>query len=280
MVASMSTHTTIYLPADRRFWVAAILALILAACAAPPPLLTPSLPQPPPAAPLAVVLPPPPPPPPLKTRLPAIQYTIQAGVFSSAERAQAYMERLIKYGLDAYYFMDQDGLYKVRFERFDGTEKARERAETLQARGVIESFFIVKPQPIQPLIDQRAELQSKLVQTALKYIGVPYRWGGTSKQNGFDCSGLAMTVYRLYGMELPRSSASQFLVGDPVAIESLQLGDLVFFSIGKTKRIDHVGIYSGDGKFIHAPGRGKRISESALFDTYFKTRYKGARRYF
>jgi hypothetical protein len=277
----MSTPKTItILGADLRVWITAILSFALTACAAPPTPLTPSLPQPPQRVPQAVVMPPAPALP-HKMSLPAIQYTIQVGVFSSAERAQAYMEHLIDKGLDAYYFIDLDGYYKVRFERFDTRESANNRAATLQVLGVIESFFIVRPQqPFQPMVDERVELQGRLVETALTFIGVPYRWGGTSKQNGFDCSGLVMTVYRLHGMELPRSSADQFLVGDPVAIETLEKGDLVFFSIGKSKRIDHVGIYRGDGKFIHAPGKGRRISEAALYDMYFKTRYKGARRYF
>ena len=260
-----------------RLWVFAALFFILSACAAPPILLTPSTPQPPPAAPQAAVLPPPAP---LRSRLPSIEYTIQAGVFSTAERAQAYMELLISKGLDAYYFMDQDGFYKVRLERFESREIAYYRAGKLQDRGMIESFFIVKPQPVLPLIDQRAELQDKLLETAGTFIGVPYRWGGTSKQNGFDCSGLAMTVYRLHGMELPRSASEQFQAGDPVSMESLEKGDLVFFSIGNSKRINHVGIYSGDGQFIHAPSRGKRICRTALSDPYFKVRLKGARRYF
>ncbi len=262
-----------------RAWLLAAACWVLAACASPPPVLTPSLPQPPPAAPQKTVLPPPPPPP-LISRLPSIEYTIQAGVFSTAERAQAYMERLIKNGLDAYYFLDRDGFYKVRLERFDSRETAYYRAGKLQDRGMIESFYIVKPQAVQPLIDQRAELQHKLVETAGTFIGVPYRWGGTSKQNGFDCSGLAMTVYRLHGMELPRSAAEQFQTGDPVDREALQKGDLVFFSIGGSKRINHVGIYSGDGRFIHAPSRGKRICRTALSDPYFETRFKGGRRYF
>jgi cell wall-associated NlpC family hydrolase len=89
-----------------------------------------------------------------------------------------------------------------------------------------------------------------------------------------------MTVYRLNGLDLPRTAASQFRVGTPVRRRSLQRGDLVFFETGRRGRISHVGIYSGEGRFIHAPGRGKRIGSASLSSTYFASRFAGARRYF
>jgi hypothetical protein len=236
----------------------------MAACARPA--------QPPPSpAPLPAVAEP---------SLPAIQFTIQVGAFSTSERAGRYADILQAAGLDAYYFIDSDGLYKVRFERFDTREAAAQRAIDLQTKGVIEQFFIVHPRPDSPLIDTRMALQESIVRTAHRFIGTAYRWGGASQRDGFDCSGLTMTVYRLNGLELPRSALDQYRTGTPVARDALQPGDLVFFATGRTSRISHVGIYSGRGQFIHAPSRGNPIRTASLSNSYFSPRYKGARRYF
>jgi cell wall-associated NlpC family hydrolase len=226
-----------------------------------------------------VALPPIAPAPAVQYRLPAIQFTIQVGAFSTAERAAAYAARLEARGLDAFYFIDEDGLYKVRFERFESKDAARERAVALQQQGLIEEFYIVRPGPATPAADPRLGLQRDLVRTARRFIGTPYRWGGASARTGFDCSGLTMTVYRLNGLELPRTSAAQFNAGDPVPSRALEAGDLVFFRTGSRGRISHVGIYTGDGEFIHAPGSGKYIRTASLDNSYFRARYAGARRY-
>jgi cell wall-associated NlpC family hydrolase len=89
-----------------------------------------------------------------------------------------------------------------------------------------------------------------------------------------------MTVYRLNGLELPRRAIAQYRTGEPVARQSLREGDLVFFATGRRGQVSHVGIYAGQGKFIHAPGRGKSIRTASLDNGYFRSRYKGARRYF
>jgi hypothetical protein len=217
--------------------------------------------------------------PPHAAALPAIAFTIQVGAFSTADRAADYADRLSSFGLDAYYFIDQDGLCKVRFERFEDKDAALARARSLQAGGIIEAFYIVQPDPSGPLGEAQEIRQEKLVQTAHRFIGTPYRWGGSSVRSGFDCSGLTMTVYRLNGLELPRNSRSQYQSGRPVPMDTLQKGDLVFFTTGSRGSVSHVGIYTGGGQFIHAPGKGKTIRTASLSNSYFKTRYAGARRY-
>ena len=215
----------------------------------------------------------------VESPLPVIAFTIQVGAFSTTERAANYADKLASYGLDTYYFIDTDGLCKVRFDRFETKAAARRRAVELQVRGVIDVFYIARPGPSGRQPNARENLQEGLVQTARRFIGTPYRWGGESARSGFDCSGLTMTVYRLNGLELPRNSRAQFQTGRPVPRDALQRGDLVFFATGSRGRVSHVGIYSGRGKFIHAPRKGKTIRTASLSSGYFNTRYVGARRY-
>lgn len=212
--------------------------------------------------------------------VPPIGHTIQVGAFSSAAHAARLSEKLRQAGLDAYYFVDTDKFYKVRFERFDTKTAARQRALNLQKRGLIEDYYIVSPLFDSRRSDATADLKLELVRTARQFIGTPYRWGGVSATSGFDCSGLTMTVYRLNGLYLPRSARSQFRAGRAVSKGALRQGDLVFFATALRSRVSHVGIYIGGSRFIHAPGRGKDIRTEDLNSSYFKRRYLGARRYF
>ncbi|MFZ1983488.1 MAG: NlpC/P60 family protein [Desulfatitalea sp.] len=250
----------------------------LSACGAPKePLLQPQPPIPAPAPPEAA---------PvsqgsaLSPGSPNIAFTIQVGAFSEFGRAAAFAERLQAAGVDAYYFIDRDGMYKVRFERFETLPEAQQRALALRAMGLIQEFYIVQPAPLGSQPNLPGSFQESIVSTAHRFLGKPYRYGKASQQEGFDCSGLTMTVFRLNGLELPRSAADQFNSGKPVARDALQSGDLVFFATGRSPRISHVGIYSGQGQFIHAATRDRAVRVSSLSNGYFKNRYKGARRYF
>lgn len=112
-----------------------------------------------------------------------------------------------------------------------------------------------------------------IVATAKKYLGVPYVWGGTSPK-GFDCSGLVQYVCRQNGISVPRVAASQRGAGKYVSRANLQAGDLVFF--GKGGRINHVGIYIGNGQMIHAPQTGDVVKVSSINSTYRVNNYAGA----
>ena len=207
--------------------------------------------------------------------LPSIHYTIQVGAFSNMDNAVRFTEKLRKQDVNAYHFLHSSGLYKVRFGNFSSRKAAVDRAKALYSAGIIRNFYIVAPRNY-----STAHLRDKILRTADSFIGVPYRWGGESVEEGFDCSGFTMTVYRLNGLDLPRSSRSQWNAGMPVERAMLQKGNLVFFHTSGRGKISHVGIYVGNGQFIHAPGKGKKVRRSSLNNRYYKTRYAGAKTYF
>jgi cell wall-associated NlpC family hydrolase len=216
-----------------------------------------------------------------KKGLPRLGYTIQAGAFAGAENAARLTRSLQQKGLDATYFVARRGLYKVRFGNFPTKEQARARAEELRKDGNIEEFYVVSPEEY--AVAQRetrgdAYLREELVRTARSFLDVPYLWGGASAETGFDCSGLTMTVYQLNGFDLPRTSRDQFALGSRVERSSLEKGDLIFFA-GVGDKVSHVGIYAGNGLFIHAPGRGKKIRTDSLAKERFGRSFVGARSY-
>ena len=132
------------------------------------------------------------------------------------------------------------------------------------------------PPPPQPVV-VRAERAEALLQTLLA-LGLDYRYGGTSHATGFDCSGLVAHVYQeAWGIRMPRTSLEQSRRGAPVAMEELQAGDLVFYNT-LNRPFSHVGIYVGDGRFVHAPKTGARVRVESLKSTYWLQRFNGARR--
>ena len=217
-----------------------------------------------------------------ESRVQPMGYTIQVGAFSNIDNAVRLTASLKAQGLDAYHFLDRSGLYKVRFGNLRSKTAARNRATDMQRRGTIETFYIVKPDSYTDTRDDRKsnqQFREEIVKTARRYVGVPYRWGGESPRTGFDCSGFTMVVYRLNGLDLPRSSRQQWEVGKQISRRQLQKGDRVFFATAGGSRVSHVGIYTGNDKFLHAPNRGSRIKTSSLSSRYFKNRYVGARSY-
>ena len=109
-------------------------------------------------------------------------------------------------------------------------------------------------------------------------LGVDYHRGGASPTSGFDCSGLVAYVYRqAFGLELPHKSREQSRHGRSVERTELRLGDLVFYNTER-QAYSHVGIYLGDGRFVHAPKPGASVRVESMASGYWTKRYDGARR--
>jgi len=188
-------------------------------------------------------------------------FTIQAGAFAQPENAERLSETLQAKGLNAiYYASAPEGtphrLFRVRFGDFPTPEEPP----------------LPRPSP-----EDEAGIRANLVDTASNYLGVPYLWGGSSGA-GFDCSGLTMAVYRLNGLQMPRSSREQFARGTPVPLKEARRGDLVFFTTNGAGTVSHVGIYLGGDTFIHAPKHGRKISREKITG-YYREHLLGARTY-
>ncbi|WP_396022414.1 C40 family peptidase [Bombilactobacillus folatiphilus] len=144
----------------------------------------------------------------------------------------------------------------------------------VNATGLQAADSLVDPDADETLTLPDIAKSNLFIQTASQYLGVPYVWGGTTPA-GFDCSGLVQYVARKNGLLLPRTSQSQSLVGSYVKLADLQPGDLVFW--GQPGEADHVGIYVGDGEYIHAPQPGEqvRIGKIQWFKPDFGRRLSG-----
>lgn len=131
---------------------------------------------------------------------------------------------------------------------------------------------VTKKAPARHLASARAAMSQRVVSYAKRFLGVPYVYGGSSPRSGFDCSGFVRYVYAHFGVTLPHSSYAQFADGRRVSRGSLRPGDLVFFD-----GVGHVGLYVGNGRFIHAPHTGTRVQITTLAGWY-SARFSGARR--
>lgn len=126
-------------------------------------------------------------------------------------------------------------------------------------------------------LNGRDPLTAAILRTAESQKGVPYRYGGDQPERGFDCSGLVTFTFGSHGIELPRTAREQIRHAQSVDPGELRQGDLVFFQVNGS-RVDHVGIYAGDGQFLHAPSRGGVVSYASLDDPYWQRRFTGAGR--
>lgn len=113
---------------------------------------------------------------------------------------------------------------------------------------------------------------------AMSLLGTPYQWGGAAP-GGFDCSGLVRYVHEQIGIVAPRTAAEQFEAAREVNLRNLAPGDLLFFRISGS-RVSHVAIYTGEGRFIHAPQTGRPVELRTLDDEFYRPRLAGAGRLF
>ncbi|MDO9148461.1 MAG: C40 family peptidase [Hydrogenophaga sp.] len=131
---------------------------------------------------------------------------------------------------------------------------------------------------IQQARESVGERASSLVVNAMGFLGVPYKYGGNSAETGFDCSGFVRAVFeQSVGKVLPRRADQQAASTQEIDRSELKPGDLVFFNTMK-RAFSHVGIYVGDGKFIHSPRAGSHVRVEDMRIAYWQTRFNGARR--
>ncbi len=224
-------------------------------------------------------------------------FSIQVGAFAEVKNAERLTAKLQAKGIEAFYFRKDSGVYVVRFGDYRTRELARKGAEKLVAEKLVDSYFIASPdavfrksqrvtRPVEPLKNlstpkrpPASDMGSIAARTAERFVGIPYRWGGNNVVEGMDCSGFVRAVYNLCGINIPRTSGEQFRVGDRVEKDELIDGDLIFFG-SSAEKINHVGIYVGGGRFVHAPRRGDEIKISTTDEKYFAERFIGAKRYF
>jgi murein DD-endopeptidase len=124
-----------------------------------------------------------------------------------------------------------------------------------------------------------ASVGTEIAMRAMSLLGTPYKWGGASP-GGFDCSGLVRFVHEQLGIYTPRTAQEQYSAARRVKISGIEPGDLLFFRTDGDKRISHVAIYTGEGRFIHAPKTGRPVELRTLDDDYYAPRLAGAGRLF
>ena len=118
----------------------------------------------------------------------------------------------------------------------------------------------------------------RIAKQATRYEGTRYRFGGTSKFWGVDCSGLVQRVYKDLDLDdIPRTSAAMYKKGKPVHLNELQPGDLVFFKNTYKRGVSHVGVYAGENRFVHAQNRRHGVIITSMADPYYQLHYAGAR---
>lgn len=134
-------------------------------------------------------------------------------------------------------------------------------------------------EPSPAKVEMEASAGQEVVERAMSALGKPYRWGGSSPKRGFDCSGLVKYAFNdIDDLDLPRTSRALSRVDGPkIAKRDLQPGDLLFFKV-RSRSVDHVAIYLGGDRFIHAPRRGKNVRIDELSDNYWTKRFQLARR--
>lgn len=150
-----------------------------------------------------------------------------------------------------------------------------DRADDNVERQVVDKTFLGQFHQVRQTVVDRT---SDLVVTAIGFLGVPYRRGGNTVETGFDCSGFVRAMYnQTVGHLLPRRAEEQAAATQKIDRSELKPGDLVFFNTMR-RAFSHVGIYVGEGKFIHAPKPGAQVRVEDMSGSYWQRRFSGARR--
>ncbi len=159
-----------------------------------------------------------------------------------------------------------------------GPSQASRHARRLLLLSGVASLFACSSTSRRIAIAPGPGVREDIALRALSMIGRPYVWGGDDPSEGFDCSGLVHYVYKdAANISLPRQAARMSLIGMKIRRSRLGPADLVFFNTQR-RAYSHVGLYIGDGRFVHAPARGKTIRMAQLDNDYWARRYNGARR--
>lgn len=136
-------------------------------------------------------------------------------------------------------------------------------------------------QPVRISNIDRTQGSQELMLHSMGLVGTPYRWGGSSTATGFDCSGMIQFVYKnALNVSLPRTARDMAAASRKIPDNQLKAGDLVFFNTGGSSQYSHVGLYIGNGEFIHAPSSGKTIKTEKLSSPYYAKHYLGAHTFF
>ena len=215
-------------------------------------------------------------------------YAVRFGDYPSKERARAAASRLVADKLiDSFYIATPDEV------AFSSSQPTALRKHQPELRKPLKPYppprenelglpieDQPKPPPSKPPAVRPGERDMGYIaaRTAERFVGIPYQWGGDTVVDGMDCSGFTRAVYNLCGISIPRTSREQYKVGNAISKADLRDGDLVFFGNSESS-INHVGIYIGNGKFVHAPRRGEEIRTAGIEESYFERRFVGARRY-
>ncbi len=213
-------------------------------------------------------------------------YAVRFGDFPSKVKARAAAKKLVdEHLIDSFYIAPPNEIVFSKPQpptwKKPAPDEIKAPPETKRPPAVKAAKPLeqtTKPQS-RPSARDDKDMGAIAARTAERFVGIPYRWGGENVVDGMDCSGFVRAVYNLCGLSIPRTSRDQYKAGEAVVKEELQDGDLVFFGSSEDS-INHVGIYVGGNKFVHAPKRGEEIRATSIEESYFERRYVGARRYF
>ncbi|RMH58689.1 MAG: hypothetical protein D6679_04165 [Candidatus Hydrogenedentota bacterium] len=202
-------------------------------------------------------------------------YRVRVGPFSSRSEAMIQARRLWPFLVGRFTPGSFGKPWVVNETKLEGT-RSPDRSADKNRIAPSTATAVLPESPGKEAEISAPTLVSAILRIARNFLGAPYRWGGAGPE-AFDCSGFTSLVYKKAGVMLPRKAQDQFTVGRSVAREDLEPGDLVFFET-YAPGPSHVGIYVGEGRFIHASSGAGRVIETSLTRPYYARRYLGARR--